>query len=305
MLTLFTIPKAFQGHNGVIQRNAIKSWTLLQPECEIFLMGDDEGTDQAAEELGVRHFPSLNRNEFGTPLLDHAFQLADSESKFPLLCYVNADIILMSDFIEAVRKVKQQSDWFLMTARRRNLGVTDLLAFDRYWEEELLADVSNHGKLEVPTGIDFWVYPRGLLDGIPPLAVGRMAFECWCLYKARAGNAHLIDATSAVVSVHQNHDYSHFAGGQQAIGISVEAQRNRELVGGKPYFFTIRDRTHILTDKGLTRSRDGWRLWRGIRTAQVLPLSAPLPVRLLVKTLNIAINAGRDTILVFVRRLRK
>jgi len=37
MLTLFTIPKAFQGHTGVIQRNAIRSWTLLRPECEIIL----------------------------------------------------------------------------------------------------------------------------------------------------------------------------------------------------------------------------------------------------------------------------
>ena len=52
MLTLFTIPKAFEGHSGVIQRNAIKSWTLLQPQCEIILMGDDEGTGEAAAEMG-------------------------------------------------------------------------------------------------------------------------------------------------------------------------------------------------------------------------------------------------------------
>ncbi len=29
MLTLFTIPKPFAGHIGLIQRNAIASWTLL------------------------------------------------------------------------------------------------------------------------------------------------------------------------------------------------------------------------------------------------------------------------------------
>ena len=53
MLTLFTIPKAFVGHIGDIQRNAIKSWTLLRPKCEVILLADDSGTSEVAEELGV------------------------------------------------------------------------------------------------------------------------------------------------------------------------------------------------------------------------------------------------------------
>ena len=209
MLTLFTIPKAFQGHIGVIQRNAIKSWTLLRPECQIILMGDDEGTDKAARELGVRHIPELNRNEFGTPLLDHAYQMADTEAEFPFLSYVNADIILMSDFIQAFQRVRQQRNWFLMTARRRDLAITDDLEFHHSWEHELQTEVATKGKLQAPTGIDFWIYPKGLLHDMPPLAVGRIAFESWCLYKARANKADLIDATKVVVSVHQDHDYSH------------------------------------------------------------------------------------------------
>lgn len=53
MLTIFSIPKAFNGHIGDIQRNAINSWTRLQPECEILLLGDDEGTGKAADENGA------------------------------------------------------------------------------------------------------------------------------------------------------------------------------------------------------------------------------------------------------------
>ena len=150
--------------------------------------------------------------------------------------------------------------------------------------------MSNRGHLGNHTEIDFWLYSKGLLNGIPPLAVGRMAFECWCLYKARAGKADLIDATEVVVSIHQNHDYSHHPDGKEGIGTSLEAQRNREMVGGKPYFFIIEDRTHILTRKGLRQAGGLWRLWRGLRTAQVLPISAPLPVRLMVKALNKAIR---------------
>ncbi len=50
-------PKAFQGHIGVIQRNAIASWARLQlprqPRPEIILFGNDTGTAKVACELGV------------------------------------------------------------------------------------------------------------------------------------------------------------------------------------------------------------------------------------------------------------
>jgi hypothetical protein len=298
MLTIFSIPKPFTGAMDVIQRNAIKSWTLLRPKCEVILMGDDEGTDKAAADLGVRHIPDLNRNEYGTPLLDHAFQMADTEGKFPLNCWVNADIILMDDILEAVKRVQERTNWFLMTAQRTDLDLTDPLEFEQGWKDRLLEEVSQHGKLAHITGIDFWIYPKKFLENMPPFAIGRVAYESWCLYTARRRNAELIDATKVVVSVHQNHDYSHHPQGHLGVGRGTEAARNREMVGGKPYFFIIKDRTLVLTKRGLKQPVDGWRLWRGLRRAQVLPLSGPLPLRLpatlLAKGLNSAINAMRD-----------
>jgi len=297
MLTLFTIPKAFEGHIGDIQRNAIKSWTLLRPDCEVILLADDDGTAQAAEDLGVKHIPSVKRNEFGTPLLDSAYKLAEEAASHPLLCYINADIILTSNFIDAANTVSKESDWFLMTARRWNLDITGNLEYPDGWEEGLLQDVSSRGHQGHHTEIDFWLYSRGLLKDIPPLAVGRMAFECWCLYKARAMKADLIDATDSVVSIHQNHDYSHHPDGKEGIGTSLEAQRNREMVGGKPYFFVVEDRTHVLTTRGLKRSRDAWTIWRGIRTASVLHPTMSWPGKLAIKAINSPIDITRDLLI--------
>jgi hypothetical protein len=294
MLTIFSIPKAFNGWTGEIQRNAIKSWTLLEPKCQVILVGDDEGTDRAAEELGVRHITGVDCNEFGTPLLNHSFQLAEGESQFPLICHINADIILTSDFIKAVQIANEQSSSFLMTARRWDYSVKDPIDFELDWEDRLLVDVRQNGRLDVPTGIDFWVYNKGLVDNMPPLAVGRIATESWLLYTAKRRGANLIDCTRMVTSIHQNHDYTHVAGGVVGLGNGIEAQRNRQMVGGKPYFFTIRDRTHILTTKGLKRSRDGWTVWRGIRTASVLHPAMPWPLKLAVKALNSPIDVGRD-----------
>ena len=109
--------------------------------------------------------------------------------------------------------------------------------------------------------------------------------------------ADLIDSTKAVVSIHQDHDYAHHPGGIQGIGISVEAERNRELVGGKSHFFVIRDRTHVLTANDFRRSRDGWWAWRSLRTSKVLHPSLPLPVRLGANGLNGAIDLTRDAVI--------
>jgi hypothetical protein len=37
MLTLFTTPKAFSRHINVIQRNALRSWKLLDPDAEVIV----------------------------------------------------------------------------------------------------------------------------------------------------------------------------------------------------------------------------------------------------------------------------
>ena len=77
-MTLFTIPKAFKGHIDVIQRNAIQSWVRLHPEIEIILFGSDEGTAEVAREFGLRHVPDVERNEFGTYLVNSVFNKAQS-----------------------------------------------------------------------------------------------------------------------------------------------------------------------------------------------------------------------------------
>jgi len=71
MLTLFSTAKPFHGHNGIIQRNALKSWTLLHPSVEIILFGDDEGAAEVCAEYGLRHEPHVERHESGVKRLNY------------------------------------------------------------------------------------------------------------------------------------------------------------------------------------------------------------------------------------------
>jgi hypothetical protein len=63
-ITIFAIPKAFRGHIGVIQRNAIEAWTQMRPAPQVLLFGDDEGVADVARDLGVRHVPQVQRNRW-------------------------------------------------------------------------------------------------------------------------------------------------------------------------------------------------------------------------------------------------
>ena len=102
-ITFFSAPKPFTNpHIAMIQRNAIRSWTLL-PDVEVILLGEEEGLAKAAHELGVRHISQVKRNANGTPLISSMFELARKNSSSDLLCIINADMILMPDFVEAAR----------------------------------------------------------------------------------------------------------------------------------------------------------------------------------------------------------
>jgi hypothetical protein len=284
MLTIFATPKPFRGHIAVIQRNAIRSWTLLRPACEIILMGNDEGTADIAAEFGVRYVPEVARNTFGTPLVSDLFQQAQQLSANNLFCYVNSDIILMSDFMQAVQRVVDYKRRFLLVGRRWNFDVKEALAFTPDWEEQLRSQVHKCATLAGARAIDFFVFPRGLLGEIPPFAIGRPVWDNWMLYRARALSVPLIDATPAVMAVHQNHDYSHHPHGDLWKG--DEQLDNIKLIGGAEHSFSLFDTTHVLTPHKLRLAYD---LDHLVRHCETLPMWYPwLPLGWFPKVLSMS-----------------
>jgi hypothetical protein len=257
MLTIFSIPKAFKGHIGVIQRNAIKSWTMLQPKnqpCpEVILLGKDEGTADVARELGLQHIPGVTLNEFGTPLLSDLFRKAETAARFPTLCYVNADIILESNFLRVVDLVQKQLPKFLLVSQRINLDVPEPLAFDSGWEEAVKhrADVS--GIAGHYSAIDAFVFPKGMYPSIPDFAIGRLWFDQWMIKAVCMQNLPVIDASRVSPLLHQNHDYNHVAGGEDQVWRGKEADRNFQLYGGVQHAYTLLDVTHELRRSGSIR----------------------------------------------------
>jgi hypothetical protein len=252
-LTLFSIPKPFEGHNRVIQLNAINSWMRLKPSCEIILFGDDHGTAEVAAALGLRHVPDVERNEHGTPLVSSMFMSAQKLARHDVVCYINADIILLRNFLPALHRIKQTR--FLVAGQRWDIDINELLDLDRQdWEARLRDRLKKEGSLHPRSGIDYFVFPRGLYKDMPPLAIGRGHWDNWLIYRVRKLGTPLIDATEVITAVHQNHDYAH-AGGADNVWKGPEIKRNIELAGGIDHAFSLDYATHRLTARGLERAR--------------------------------------------------
>lgn len=258
MLTILAIPKAFEGHFGLIQRNAIKSWTRLDPRPEIILFGSDRGTAEMAAEMGAIHAPDLATSPSGAPMLDDLLAKGQQRATHPIVCFVNADIVLTPPWMHAVRVAAAWRPRFLMVGRRWDLDVLEPLDFSRSaWADDLITRAKTEGCLATNMFIDYFVFPRGLLTDIPPFVIGRPGYDNWLLWKTRKRRIPLLDATNGAPIIHQNHNYAHIKaargdpGGKQTYLRGEDTRRNSELAGNWTRYFTTDHATHVVTSDGV------------------------------------------------------
>jgi hypothetical protein len=252
-ITILAMPKPFHGEISTIQRNAVTSWTKLQPRPEIIVFGHEEGVAEFACELGLVHIIDIARNRHGTPLLADIFAKAESRASHDVFAYVNADIILPARFPAGVDHVQRTFPRFLAVGRRTNLKVHEPLDFSEGWEEKLRECVSREGWLESHTSIDCFVFRRGTYDEVPPLAIGRVWFDQWCIKYARRKGMPVVDLTEFAPIVHQTHDYSHVSGGREWVYSGAEANENLVYYDERPHTYTILSATHLMTKEGRIR----------------------------------------------------
>lgn len=278
MLTLFTVPKPFRGHIGIIQHNAIHSWTHLHPPCELILFGDDEGTAAVAAAAGARHVPEIARNAYGTPLVSDIFAKVEQIATSEVLCFINSDIIVMDDLLQAVSRIGTRP--FLLIGGRWDFDLRAPLDFaDPDWRSKLRAEVLEKGQQHGPTGVDYYIFPRRMWGTIPPFAVGRTTYDNWLIWKARDLGVRVIDATRVVMSVHQNHERTYESVGITApdpsaeLDKSVEAANNLSLAGGRQHVFTLRNANWMMTDQRLLPALTPANIWARMKSKIRLLLS--------------------------------
>jgi hypothetical protein len=262
MITFFTTPKPFLGHIATIQRNAIESWKRVHPQVEVILFGDDEGAAEAARELQIRYVPDVKRNEHGTKYLSPIFDGAQDLARHNCLCYINCDIILLSDFRVAIERVLALSGGFLMAGQRWDTDISAPIDFSAVdWEAAVRRQAIETNHQRPAQWIDYFAFSRGLYyKNTPPFVIGRPGWDPWLMWFARDSGARVVDATKVVVAVHQNHDYSYHPDGEKGVWEGEEALRNIALLDNWWLFRTLQNATDILTPEGFRRNNAHWRV---------------------------------------------
>jgi hypothetical protein len=277
MLTIFSTPKPFRGHIGVIQRNAIQSWKSMRPAPEIILFGDEEGAAETCRELEIRHEPRVRRSDSGAKFLGSIFADAEKLASNDVLCYINCDIILPRAFFEATAQAACLGKPFLMVGQRWDTEITEAIDFSQPdWEERAVELARAKGKPMGSWFADYFVFSRGLYHSFPPFVIGRWYWDPWIVWKARTTRgAIVVDATHSVVAIHQNHDYSYHPDGFAGVEHDEEATRNRRLTLDGRLAYSRYFATWRTAPKGLRRH------WMGITPVPQLRYFVPRIVRLI------------------------
>jgi hypothetical protein len=248
IITIFTAPKPFTNpHISLIQRNAIQSWLHLGDDVNVVIIGNEPGMAEFASEAGILQLPQVTRNALGTPLVSSIFTKAHQISSSPLLAYVNADILLTPQMVNVASQIYCQLKEFIIIGQRYDLNLQQPLDFSPSWDISLLADVQSHGRLHPPAGSDYFIFPRTCFTDLPNFAIGRAGWDNWMIYHARTQHLPVVDATSAIPVIHQDHDYSHLPNGQPHYRLP-ESSENLRLAGGRRNIFTLQDASHFIQD---------------------------------------------------------
>lgn len=245
MITILTSFKPFVGEASVHQVNALRSWKALAGNVEVLAFGEPRLFGPAVEPFGARVVPGVPTGEDGRARVDKIFEFGRLHGKHHHQVYVNGDIILMKDFIDAFRCIPFLK--FLMVGQRTDVDVKEALSFEpENAAAEIREKLSQSGVLHEPRGLDYFAYLRGSIPALPPLYLGAAAWDNLMIYCCRRARVPVIDATFEVKVFHQDHTYC-------AMRECPSAQANLSLLPEPGCLFGANDATHWL-DHGRVRN---------------------------------------------------
>ena len=219
-ITFVCCPKPFIPDFYDIQHNAIISWTKLKSVDKILICGNDEGVEQYAENLSqnidrksteIVYIKHIKVSEFGTPLVDDLFRLGE-EYADKYACYINADIILLSDFDNTFDafckhiKTNEVQQKLLLVGTRWDWRNPKSIDFeDVEWQKKAKEEATNDGVMHAPTGIDYFLFSKGTFPKMHPFALGKFWWDNWIVGNAfRRQDVITVDVSSTVFAIHQN-----------------------------------------------------------------------------------------------------
>lgn len=226
MISILSSPKRFTGLVGENQDHALRSWRRLHPEAEVVLYGNSPGVAEASARHDARHVPDIECSKSGVPLFNAIADHARLHARHNLQMYLNADILLPPETLVSIAPVLESR--FLIVGQRIDLEEGwryDLAVPD--WAAELRRlDNLGKAKLHPVSGIDYFIFPRGLWTGLQPLIIGRAGYDSALVAFCLRRRIPVVDATHDLRVLHQDHGYSDVPGHKREVHHGTDARFN-------------------------------------------------------------------------------
>jgi len=244
MLTFVSSPKPFKGIDKENQYRAIKSWILSTENAEVILYGDSAGIDQAGIDLGVKVVKDVASTESGLPYFGAIADHAAIHGKYDTQVYLNCDILLCN-LHEAAKAIGFPK--FLAIGQRIDLAAETFLDQHPAEYKEIINQLLTEGRVQMheTSGVDYFMFPRGLWNGVKQIVVGRGGYDNALLDFCKWNQYPIIDCTLSVIALHQFHDYSHVKGNRDTVFFGADAKQNIEAAG-RYSFLSVADADYIL-----------------------------------------------------------
>jgi hypothetical protein len=220
--------KPFRGEFARIQMNAVRSWLALEPVPEVLVFGNDGGVADVCAQFGLRHIPNVRVAPSGAPYIDDLFAEAQRLASRDLLCYVNADVILLSRFVWAVDAVYSRLGQAIVVCTPVNTRLTlELDTTDPSWGGRLRKEARQEPS---SVGADIFLFPRGFDWNLPGMVVGRWWWDNALLWRACTARIPAVDVSAALVAIHQDHlSTTHPSPHSQASRAHVDSELQDEI----------------------------------------------------------------------------
>ena len=255
MISFLSSPKAFSGISYQNQLNAIQSWLKALPSAEVMLYGDSPGCKEVCTMYGITHVDAVESSPSGVPYFGAIVDHAKVHARYDIQVYLNCDILLTDHILEAIRAVTFPR--FMIVGQRIDLWDTANISLQHdnwSWHVEGLVRDSR-AQLHPPSGIDYFIFPRGLWDGLKPLVIGRAGYDSALISFCLRRGIPVIDATYVIAAAHQYHDYAHLKGKETEVMSGVDVKHNRRIHGVAHSAPTIIDATWQIVDGQVVRNK--------------------------------------------------
>lgn len=221
-------------HMSLVQRNGLSSWCALDPVPDLMVFGDVQ--PGLMESTRARVYPPGELSgRGGVPLITYIIKQGLLVAKHDIVCYVNADIVLMDDFLPAIARCREAFEEYAMIGCRVDVSMSSRVLFNGDdWQQRLRVLAS--GQRGYTGGADFFAMPRATwhkaLNGMADFYVGRPTWDTHLIWRLLMVGIPVVDVTADVLAIHQKHKYNKGADQTQRHNWPGTAH-NRALAMGK------------------------------------------------------------------------